>query len=484
MRKPTKITLAVLVCLGLAWLAIRSIPQNPVAIIKVVDITGKPVAGAVIRPDGLRPKRINGHWGWSEDNPVKPTPAKTDARGFARIPYPRYVVEKTETGEISFQVEHPDFCSDRPFRVVSATPPANASLKTRADYLYRLVTGRLVTSPTPVILKRGGIIKVSGYLGNKTNLLADIHPQLASMRMPRKGFWQSAGSGVLMNRRVPEGTNALRLVYLQAEGRACFSDPVTFVSRAGQTNEYCLELKPGLEFGGKLDDSVPRPVTGGQLQISVCSESMNTNQDFLVWHLPLAIKPDGTFLVDSLPAGKAEVIAICNGFKSRDGAGPKVSNFVLPQIFQLGKSTRDAVVTMEPTASLEVTVLDDKQQPLANAAVFLWPNVLAHGGSGIFMGPTVSSEYVLRSTEDFNWRTFRKDNPQRYEAWTDEHGVATVSNLPAFKQWFSVSHTNYELPIEPVNDSRAASAVLNPGETTRATVTLRKKGAEFLQSPK
>jgi len=59
-----------------------------------------------------------------------------------------------------------------------------------------------------------------------------------------------------------------------------------------------------------------------------------------------------------------------------------------------------------------------------------------------------------------------------------------VSNLPAFKQWFSVSHTNYELPIEPVNDSREASAVLNPGETTRATVTLRKKGAEFLQSPK
>jgi len=72
MTKPTKITLVVLVVLGLVWLAIRSTPTNPIAIIKVVDTAGKPVAGALLRPDGLRPKRINGHWSWSEDNVVKP----------------------------------------------------------------------------------------------------------------------------------------------------------------------------------------------------------------------------------------------------------------------------------------------------------------------------------------------------------------------------------------------------------------------------
>ncbi len=134
MNKPIRLLVLVLAIIAAGLFYIRSTPPNPVAVIKVVDTSGKPIAGAIIRPDGLRPKRINGHWGWSEDNPVKPTPVTTDARGIARVPYPRYVFEKTETGEISFGVEHSNYCSDRPFRVVSAAPPANATLKDQATF--------------------------------------------------------------------------------------------------------------------------------------------------------------------------------------------------------------------------------------------------------------------------------------------------------------------------------------------------------------
>jgi hypothetical protein len=480
-----KLILIVLVFLGFALFIIRSTPPNPVALIRVVDTAGKPIAGATIRPDGLRPKRINGHWRWDENKAVKPSPVVTDAQGIARVPYPRYVFEKAETGEISFYVEHPDFCSDRPFRVVSATPPANAKLKDQAEFLYRLVMRRIVTKPEPVILKRGGIIKVTGYLGAKENLVPTIHAQLASMALPRNGFWQSVDSVALMNRRIPEGTNAVRLVYFPITGRTCFSDDATFLSVEGQTNELCLELKPGSQLSGRLDDSVPRPVTNGRVQISINSADVNTNGNHFLWQVAKVINADGTFLFESLPPGKVEIIALCDGFKSKDGAAPKISNFIMPQVFQLEHRDLAAVIAMEPTANFEVTVLDEKQQPMADASVYFAPNVIWNGrGSTIFMKPTFDSENLLRSDEDFNWSKFWSSHPSCYQAHTDKRGIAIVPNLPAFKQWFGIDHANHELPINPINNERELSAQLIPGETCRTTVTLQKKGAQFLQSPR
>ena len=485
MNKPIKGILLVLILAGFMLLIIRSTPPNPVAIIRVVDAAGKPVAGAVIRPDGLRPKRINGHWGWTESNAVKPSPVTTDARGIARVPYPRYVFEKAETGEISFSVEHADFCADRPFRVVSVTPPASAKLNDQADFLYHLLIGRIATKPDPVVLKRGGIVKVTGYLGTRENLLPAIQAQLASLPLPRKGFWQSMGSKALVNRRVPEGTNAVRLVYAPPAGRICFSDYATFLSLAGQTNEFYLELKPGLQLSGRLDDSVPRPVANGRVQVSISSPSVNTNRDRLLWQTSKEINPDGTFVFDSLPPGKVEVVALCDGFKSKDGLTTKIGDFIMPQVFQLQDRDLDAVIAMEPTATFEVTVLDDEKRPLAGAGVYFWPNVIWNGrGSTIFMAPTFDSENLLRSGEDFNWQAFRKSLPPVYQAHTDRRGIATVPNLPAFRQWFGVDHAGYELPINPGNNARYASVQLLPVKTNSMTVTLRKKGAQFLQSPR
>lgn len=487
MNKPIrKLILIVLIFLGFALFIIRSTPPNPVAIIKVADSTGKPIAGATIRPDGLRPKRINGHYGWNENNAVKPSPVVTDAQGIARVPYPRYVFEKAETGEISFHVEHPDFCSDRPFRVVSAAPPANAKLKDQAEFICRLLMQRIVTRPEPVILKRGGIVKVTGYLGSKENLVPTIHAQLASMALPSKGFWQSIDTVALMNRRVPEGTNAVRLIYFPPAGRTCFSDDAIFLSVQGQTNEFCLELKPGLQLSGKLDDSVQRPVTNGRVQISITSADVNTNRNHFLWRASKEINPDGTFLFDSLPPGKVEIIALCNGFKSKDGTAPKISNFIIPQAVQLENRDLGAVIAMEPTANFEVTVVDEKQRPLADASVYFSPNVIWNGrGSTIFMAPTFESEDLQRSDEDFSWSKFWSTHPSCYMVHTDKRGIATVPNLPAFKQSFGVDHASYELSINPLNyDQREVSVRLFPGETCHTIVTLQKKGTQFLQSPR
>jgi hypothetical protein len=113
-------------------------PPVPVAYIRVLDESGRPVSGATIAPDGLRPKKGGGHYGWSSNyelSGVKAEVVTTDADGYARVKYPHYVIERLETEQISFAVDHPDFCPDRPFRVVASSPPANAPLQEKLKYL-------------------------------------------------------------------------------------------------------------------------------------------------------------------------------------------------------------------------------------------------------------------------------------------------------------------------------------------------------------
>jgi hypothetical protein len=484
MKKAIKALLAVVALVVVVLLVLRSAPSDPVAIIRVVDAAGKPVAGAVIKPDGLRPKRINGHYGWAEDNRVKPTPVKTDAQGIARVPYPQYVFEKAETSEISFGVEHPDFCSQRPFRVVSAAPPTNAKLWDKVVFAFNVARRRVVTRPEPVVLQRGGAVKVTGFIAGGEIPLTNVYAQLASMTVPRMGYWVTAAPGVFLNRRIPEGTNAVRVFYLPADGKDCFSGEAVFVSTPGKTNELRAELKPGFQLSGSLDVAVPRPVRNGRVQVCVTSDRVNTNGDEFVWRAWTTIAPDGTFSFASLPMGHADVIANCDGFKSRDGPG-KVASFCAPQIVQLTNRNESIEVAMEPTATCEITVLNDTGQPLSDAEAWFWPNVLwTRQGSTIFMGWTFNTREVFRAEEDFDWRRLSKKWPPAYQGRSDARGVAIVSNLPGVKLAFAVTHTNFELPIDPLDNERYERVPLAPGETNRTTVRMHRKGVEFLKSPR
>src|SRR5262245_39795735 len=168
--KSLTLTLAA-VCLAiwLIWL-IASVPRYPLALLRVVDASGKPIAGAVIQPDGLRTKQgaySGGHYGWRSGPDWPPNkPVATDADGYDRIPYPKYVFERIETGQISFSVEHPDFAPDRPFREVDARPPAGAPWKVWLDYIWgRLRIKAVVARTAPVVLQRGAILKLTAQPG-------------------------------------------------------------------------------------------------------------------------------------------------------------------------------------------------------------------------------------------------------------------------------------------------------------------------------
>src|SRR5437667_11883642 len=82
----------------LAWI-IFSWPTHPIALLRVVDGAGKPISGAVIRPEGLRTKPgpyLSGWYGWGTalQSGVPGTPVKSDAEGYARVAYPKYVFER------------------------------------------------------------------------------------------------------------------------------------------------------------------------------------------------------------------------------------------------------------------------------------------------------------------------------------------------------------------------------------------------------
>src|SRR5262245_10934815 len=99
------IAVAVGLVLLLGW-ALFTRPRHPVALIRVVDAAGKPIQGALVRPDGMRTKPgpyASGHYGW-QGSPKSPPAAevKTDANGEAWVAYPRFVFERIETGQISF----------------------------------------------------------------------------------------------------------------------------------------------------------------------------------------------------------------------------------------------------------------------------------------------------------------------------------------------------------------------------------------------
>src|SRR5690242_11036884 len=134
MRKPRGwLLVLILVVIGCALMLgalLRSSPRHPIALVRVVDAAGKPVAHAVISPEGLRTKPgryASGFYYWMTDGRGVPNnPVSTDAEGYAQVPYPKYVFERIETGRIILNVNHPDFVPKEPECVVATGPPAGA----------------------------------------------------------------------------------------------------------------------------------------------------------------------------------------------------------------------------------------------------------------------------------------------------------------------------------------------------------------------
>src|SRR4030095_13689095 len=232
-------------------------PKHPVALIRVVDAAGKPVAGAKVKPEGLRTKPgpyVSGWYGWRSDvNGVTNPPVTTDKDGYARVPYPTYVFERIETGTLCLSVNHPDFVPDPPERVVATAPPAGAPWRVRLDDLWsRIQHKTLIARPDPIVLSNGVILKILVHPDAAISTNARLFALVSGNTSADTNFWIHPEPGVIVARRLAAGPHTVRVVELDSDGSAWFSDVTRFTAATGQTNELFVTVKRGVTVRGQL----------------------------------------------------------------------------------------------------------------------------------------------------------------------------------------------------------------------------------------
>ena len=193
------------------------LPRNPIAVIEVVDVRGKPIPGATVKPYALRPKPAggqSGHYLWTKDRyDISPEPVVTNETGTVNVPYPTFVVERVETGKITVSIKHPEYISDTQDIVVSTSPPRGAPWRVRMNFIIdRLDGGAVVTRTNPLVLKRGEllILKPAETLESVTELYA----QTSSEGWHDNDFWDRSQPGVVVSRKHSLGVHAVRLIGL------------------------------------------------------------------------------------------------------------------------------------------------------------------------------------------------------------------------------------------------------------------------------
>lgn len=428
-------TAALIVVLLFLAALIVSAPKHPVALIRVVDVAGQPIAGASIEPEGLRTKPgpyAGNCYGWSDDrNGVPDHRVTTDADGYAPVPYPKYVFEGLETGQINFRVSHPEYVSDRPFRVVTTAPPSGTPWRVWADYVRDRIRHKALTSrPDPVVLQKGALLRISLRPNSAIPKNGELRAQLPGGKSLQTNFWTRPEPGTIVTRRLPPGKQVVRAVQFAGPNAAWFSEVTPVWGVPGQTNELRLELKPGLTVRGQLDPRVPRPVTQGRVVAQVWPRDYRPGDEAPDWHAWTAIGADGGFELGSLPAGELEIVALCQGFVSTNGR-EQPHSLRYPQKHRLGTNDVTLVIDMEPTARLVVLVTDDQGKPLKDARVSTGPNV--HYGewcATLLGGDCINTADELR-LKPANESALSRQSAADFQGTTDSSGRAVLANVPA-----------------------------------------------------
>lgn len=472
------ISAVVIICALLSW-ALLTAPNSPVALLRVVDAAGKPIAGAVIKPEGMRTKSgpyQSGWYSWMPERNHVPNPSvTTDHDGFAKVPYPKYVFERIETGTLCLGVSHSNFVSARPECIVATALPAGAPLRDRINEIIgRIQHQALIAHADPIVLQRGAILRIS-IKPNPTLKDGKLFAQVSGASDYETNFWDRPEPGTLFTRRLANGLRYVRAFALDASGSVWFSDTTNITGVIGQTNNLEMEPRPGVTLRGKLDATVPRPIINGRLIAHVWPHGITPSSYPPQWHAWARIRDDGTFEIPSLPSGDLEVIAICQGFINTNGPGKTSMHY--PQVHQLGTNDLDIVVGMEPTAVLQVRVNDDKGKPLKDAGVFAWPNARYGEWSAVILAGdcyNMADSYLGKDMSKVWWKPVPDFN-----GTTDNSGVAILSNLPVATAQIGVEHTNFVLPAisNSFGQRREVDIKLLAGQTNYISVQLERRDA-------
>ena len=442
-------------------------------LVVVQDEEGKPIEGATILPDGFRVKGIHAAdaYGWNKKLFGPPEKVVTDREGKAYVKYPveGIPVEKELTGKLIFSVSHPEFATTRP-QEYSVDRPEQ-----------------------PIQLTHGILLEVSGYVGSDHQPVTDLVPNLNEEIIHRED-WQKADNGVYAFHKLSPGGHLIQLMGRVSSGGIVFSESFAFTAEKGKTCNFALEMKPGIQLEGRLDEKVPRPVKNGRVLISVrpnefpawnnyadVDHILKKYPNFYPWKSYRPIAGDGTFVFESIPPGGLDVIVHGDGFVSQNGGDfsqrinsklVKIPGFALPQAFPLVSPTTKIEVLTEPTATLELTAKTRGGKPVEGATVYLNPNVVRM--NGIFGDLSKSSEGPFRTLAPL------PNVP--YSATTDKDGVAVVRNIPATTRGMEVVHPQFQVPLQEPNGwrDRHIRTSFSPGTTNKYELTLEPRGKAFI----
>ncbi|MEM6469762.1 MAG: M56 family metallopeptidase [Planctomycetota bacterium] len=324
----------------------------------------------------------------------------------------------------------------------------------------------------------------------------------------RKSLGFRLNNGLLQARAVDPNGEPFLVVHAPPNGATSFSTEIDLSAHAMKQGHIAIKatLDPSISFNGQLHSD--QLIETGK----VIAQCMTGPWTSAWWTSTAEVKPDGSFELRNLPAGRlVQLIAVSehavnqslmpsivrqfareNGFDFDNYNG--TLGEVSPQLFFTDKS-KNITVPMGPTSDISFTVLDLDDQPISGAKVSCLVNQNWIFGGSQLVGAGSNSLTSLKKPGTASHPS--RDGLFSFIATTNAKGRVTIRHLPAVVKWYShpqfgikeqvttpgvdvmVHHQQYELvPSQSRFRSRGlqTQAVnLSPGETTEITLKMKQR---------
>ena len=191
---------------------------------------------------------------------------------------------------------------------VEAPPQSEKAYVTvKADGFGEFGEQQQPTGESVIRLKRSRVIHVRA-VSESGDLLRKAVPLLEQSRIYGREF-TALDDGTFQSPAVDKNRRLMRVVSAQQNGPMLFSDLVDVsVAKPDREGILQLTLRPGAKLTGKLDDSVPRPISEGYVQLMVVEGAGHRLETIhylpaWAWSDSVPVQADGTFSFESVPPG-------------------------------------------------------------------------------------------------------------------------------------------------------------------------------------
>ncbi len=388
---------------------------------------------------------------------------------------------------------------------------ARVSLSTKAEGFAKHSGDFSPGGAAEIRLQRGRIIKVRS-VDEDGKLLEDAFPILQSSNiMGREFVKQDDGSH---HSPVVKDERTLMQVAASVPDRPMLfsglidtSDP----SLAGEDDVIELTLKPGVKIEGELDESVPRPIKGGFVELLVVEgKDQKIERRGIQWQDTVPIRPDGRFVFPSVPpGGHAQLFVLGDGFQSTNPTEQELRDYfkehdaggeamitgalnrpdILPRLVRLtpndGENTVRVKLPCRETASLDVRVIDPAGNPIAGAVGSMNPNGYFLSGELFIPGTEYSTRQMVSGSNAFMMVAGLVGNSPRdfvtksfLQVKSDEKGIVRFRNIPSRRDSYEIEADGYVMAAHPTSSiddpGRYALIQLADGEQATRTITMER----------